>query len=38
MGKGRDPVPIESFKMLAGYSGMDESLVCYVPTTDWAQQ
>ena len=36
MGVGREPVPIESFKMLAGYSGLDESLICYVPSTEWA--
>jgi len=35
MGTGREPVPIESFKMLVGYNGLDEQLVCYVPSTEW---
>lgn len=37
MGTGREPVPIESFKMLVGYGGLDDQLICFVPSTEWSQ-
>jgi hypothetical protein len=36
MSTARDPVPIEAFKVLTGYNGVDEQLVAFVPTTPWS--
>lgn len=35
MGTARPPVPIDAYKVLTGYNGIDETLVAYVPTTAW---
>ena len=35
MSTGRDPVPIEAYKVLSGYNGIDEQLVAFVPATPW---
>ena len=35
MSTARDPVPIAAYMMLAGYNGIDEQLVAFVPATPW---
>jgi len=37
MDKGREPLDIETYKMLVGYKGVDEQMICYVPTTNWCK-
>lgn len=35
MSTARDPVPIEAYKVLTGFNGVDEQLVAFVPATPW---